>query len=101
MNPKPSIDAVARAAGVSIATVSRVLTGHKPVADATRAKVEAAIAALGFRASPVGRALSTGRTGLLLVLVPNFANPFHAEIVRGAAAPPCTNEVSKAPRRLK
>lgn len=82
---KPSIDEVARQAGVSTATVSRVLTGSKPVADATRGRVQAAIEALGFRASPFGRGLSTGRSQLLLVLVPNLANPYFAEIVRGAA----------------
>ena len=83
---KPSIDAVAQLAGVSTATVSRVLNGSKPVADATRARVQAAIETLGFRASPFGRSLSTGRSQLLLVLVPNLANPYFAEIVRGAAA---------------
>ena len=84
--PKPSIDAVASLAGVSTATVSRVLTGSKPVADETRARVQAAIQSLGFQASPFGRGLSTGRSQLLLVLVPSGANPYFAEIVRGASA---------------
>ncbi len=83
---KPSIDAVAQLAGVSTATVSRVLNGSKPVAEATRRRVQAAIETLGFRASPFGRGLSTGRSQLLLVLVPNMANPYFAEIVRGASA---------------
>lgn len=85
MKPAPSIDAVARKAGVSIATVSRVINGSKPVAEPTRQRVQAAIDALGFRASPFGRGLSTGRSRMLLVLVPDFANPYYAEIVRGAA----------------
>jgi hypothetical protein len=86
MTYKPSIDEVARHAGVSIATVSRVLTGSKPVADATRQRVQAAIDALNYRASPFGRGLSTGRSRLLVVLVPTIANPYYAEIVRGAAS---------------
>lgn len=85
MKAQPSIDAVARRAGVSIATVSRVLTGSKPVAEPTRQRVRSAIDDLGFRVSPFGRGLSTGRSRLLVVLVPNFANPYYAEIVRGAA----------------
>lgn len=81
----PSIDQVARRAGVSIATVSRVVNGSKPVAEPTRARVQAAIDAMGFRTSAFGRALSTGRSGMLMVLVPTIANPYYAEIVRGAA----------------
>lgn len=86
MTPKPSINAVAQQAGVSIATVSRVLNGSKPVAAETLQRVEAAIRALDYRANPFGRTLSSGRSKFLVMLVPNFANPYHAEIVRGAAA---------------
>ncbi len=86
MKAPSSIDEVARQAGVSTATVSRVLNGSKPVSPATRERVRAVIDALGFRASPFGRALSTGRSGLLMVLVPTITNPYYAEIVRGAAA---------------
>ena len=86
MSQKPSIDEVARQAGVSIATVSRVLTGSKPVAVATRQRVQAAVDALGYAANPFGRGLSGGRSRLLLMLVPDMANPYYGEIVRGAAA---------------
>lgn len=86
MSTKPSIDAVARRAEVSIATVSRVLNGSKAVSAQTRQRVEAAVRALDYRASPFGRGLMTGRSGLLLMLVPDFANPYYAEIVRGAAS---------------
>ncbi len=81
---RPSIEAVARRAGVSIATVSRVLTGSKPVAHGTRQRVEAAATALGYAANPFGRALSGGATKLLLMLVPEMANSYYAEIIRGA-----------------
>lgn len=86
MTTKPSINAVARQAGVSIATVSRVLNGSKPVAAETQQRVEAAIRALDYRANPFGRSLSSGRSRLLLMLVPDFANSYYAEIVRGAAS---------------
>jgi DNA-binding LacI/PurR family transcriptional regulator len=78
-----SISAVAEQAGVSIATVSRVLNKTKAVNDDTRARVEAAVAALGYRANAVARSLMRGETRLLLILVPDFANPFFAEIVKG------------------
>ena len=83
-NPKPSIDAVARMAKVSTATVSRVLNSSKPVAEATRQRVQAAVDALGFRASTWARGLSTGRSHMLLALVPALNQPCTAEIVRGA-----------------
>lgn len=79
----PSINAVAALAGVSTATVSRVLNNSKPVNDATRRKVEAAVAQLGYRANAFGRILRKAESRLLLVLVPDFSNPYYAEIVRG------------------
>jgi DNA-binding LacI/PurR family transcriptional regulator len=78
-----SISAVAGHAGVSIATVSRVLNGTKAVNADTRARVEAAVDALGYRANALARSLMRGETRLLLVLVPDFANPYFAEIVKG------------------
>ncbi|MGF6371855.1 LacI family repressor for deo operon, udp, cdd, tsx, nupC, and nupG [Paraburkholderia sp. RAU6.4a] len=86
MRSKPSIEAVAREADVSIATVSRVLNGTKAVTAATRERVEAAVRALNYRANPFGRSLSTGQSRILLMLMPDFANPYYAEIVRGAGA---------------
>ena len=63
---------VARRAGVSPATVSRVLTGSARVTDARRERVERAIAELGFRPSSLARGLSLGRTGTLGVIAPFF-----------------------------
>ena len=82
----PSIDQVAKAADVSTATVSRVINGTKAVSPAARGRVEASIQKLGYRANAFGRSLSTGQSRLLLVLVPDFANPYYAEIVSGAGA---------------
>lgn len=79
----PSIDAVARLANVSIATVSRVLNNSKPVSPETRRRVEAAVAQLGYRTNAAGRSLAMAQSHLLMVLVPDFANPFYAQIVQG------------------
>lgn len=84
MNEPPSINAVAKLAGVSIATVSRVLNKSKPVNAETREKVEAAVHQLGYRANAIGRILRKAESRLLLVLVPDFSNPYYAEIVKGA-----------------
>lgn len=80
----PSIHAVAARAGVSIATVSRVLNHSKPVNEATRRRVEEAVQALGYRTNTAGRSLAKSQSRLLMVLVPDFANPFYAQIVQGA-----------------
>lgn len=81
--PSAPINAVAALAGVSTATVSRVLNRSKPVNAETRERVEAAVAQLGYRANPFARSLISGESRLILVLVPDFANPFFAEIVQG------------------
>lgn len=84
MKPLPSIDEVARLAGVSIATVSRVINHSKPVSAETRERVERAIATTGYRANAAGRSLAMAQSHLLMVLVPEFANPFYAQILQGA-----------------
>ncbi|MBP6900240.1 MAG: LacI family DNA-binding transcriptional regulator [Burkholderiaceae bacterium] len=83
MKELPSINAVAELAGVSIATVSRVLNNSKPVNESTRLRVEAAVLKLGYRANPFGRSLAKAQSHLLLVLVPDFSNPFYAQILKG------------------
>lgn len=65
---RPIITDVARAAGVSHQTVSRVLNGHPSVSATTRARVLATIATLGYRPNPAARALVTGRTNVLGVI---------------------------------
>lgn len=72
----PTLRDVARLAGVSTATVSFVINDTKPVAAGTRARVEAAIAALGYRRSPSARALRTGRHHAIGLLLPDLINPF-------------------------
>ncbi|MER5967614.1 LacI family DNA-binding transcriptional regulator [Streptomyces sp. NPDC002057] len=71
---------VARAAGVSSATVSYVLSGKRPVAPETRAAVEEAIAELSFTVNATARNLRTGRSSLVALIVPDIANPFYAQL---------------------
>lgn len=80
-----SISAVAAHAGVSIATVSRVVNGvtNKAAPD-TVARVQAAIAALGYRPTGAGRALRSGQSRLVAVLAANMANPTMPAIVAAA-----------------
>jgi LacI family transcriptional regulator len=77
---------VAQAAGVSIATVSRVLSSgprHYPVRPETAERVRAAAAALNFVPSPLARGLATNRSGLLGLLVPDLADPHYPHIASG------------------
>jgi LacI family transcriptional regulator, repressor for deo operon, udp, cdd, tsx, nupC, and nupG len=78
-----SISDVAERAGVSVATVSRVLNGHTNVRAPTRERVLAAVAASGYRINELARNLRTAESRLLLTMVPDFGNPFYTAIVRG------------------
>ena len=80
---RATIRDVAREAGVGIGTVSRVLSGHAPVAPATRARVEAAMRKLGYRPSRAAQALSRRRTNAIAVVVPLFTRYFYVEVLRG------------------
>lgn len=80
---KKTINEVAKLAGVSKATVSRVINESKPVNPDKKEKVLKAIKELEFRPNPVARGLVHKRTGLIGVLIPDITNPFFAEIVRG------------------
>lgn len=77
---------VARAAGVSVATVSRVVNGKGPVSAATRAGVERAIATLGYAPSAAARAVSTGRTRMVGALVPTLDHAIFARFLQALEA---------------
>ncbi|MBC7735186.1 MAG: LacI family DNA-binding transcriptional regulator, partial [Bacteriovorax sp.] len=81
--PDVSIIDIARRAGVSTATVSRVINDSQAVRPQTRERVQAVITEMGYRANFLGRSLRTAQSRLLLTMVPDFGNPFYAEIVRG------------------
>lgn len=71
---------VARAAGVSTASVSRYLAGQSIRRDA---EVREAIDTLGYRPSPAARSLKSGRHQCVGVVVPDITNPFFAALVKG------------------
>jgi LacI family transcriptional regulator len=79
----PSIYQVARQAGVSVATVSRVLNDKGPVRAETRDRVLAAVADLGYVPHSAARSLSTRRTTAIGVLLPDMHGEFFSELVRG------------------
>nr|WP_206323883.1 LacI family DNA-binding transcriptional regulator [Streptomyces sp. HNM0574] len=73
---------VARASGCSVSTVSRVLTGNRPVgADAAR-RVREAAERLGYRPNQVARALRSRSTGTIGLVLPQITNPFYPALVR-------------------
>ena len=74
---------VARAAGVSVATVSRVLNDTDPVSPATRERVLAAAAELDFVPHSGARSLSTRRTDTIGVILPDLHGEFFSELIRG------------------
>ena len=74
---------VARRAGVSLATVSRVMNGNPSVDEAMAAKVRAAAAELNYTASPLARSLVLGKTNTIAVVVPDLENPSFHGVLRG------------------
>lgn len=81
-----TIAEVATRAGVGAGTVSRVLNGSPKVSETTRARVQQAIAELGYRPNPLAQGLSRGRCRTLGVVVPYFTTPSPVERLRGVAA---------------
>src|SRR5438067_3052636 len=75
---------VARLAGVSTATASRALARPEMVAEQTRNRVLEAAAKLNFEHNRAARALITGRTGLIGLILPTLANPYYGPLVLGA-----------------
>jgi DNA-binding LacI/PurR family transcriptional regulator len=71
---------VARTAGVSLKTVSNVLNGYRYLRPETKARVEAAIAALGYQVNVTARNLAQGRTRLIKLAIPELRNPYFAEL---------------------
>lgn len=74
---------VARLAGVSVATVSRVLNASAPVRDATRARVLEVAKQLRFSPNTAARTLSRQRAGALGVILPDLYGEFFSELLRG------------------
>jgi LacI family transcriptional regulator len=83
-----TIEDVSRVAGVSIKTVSRVLNKEKYVATATKARVDAAVAALGFRPNFAARALA-GHKSFQIALIYDNPSPYYAQNVQAGVRARC------------
>lgn len=74
---------VARQAGVSLMTVSRVVNNKEGVGQETRQQIQEIIQQLGYRPSSIARSLATRRTGTLGLIVPDVSNPYFSDITHG------------------
>ncbi|WP_035051772.1 LacI family DNA-binding transcriptional regulator [Andreprevotia chitinilytica] len=84
MNDKSTtLEQVAREAGVSPSTVSRILNGTAGVKDAKREAVERAISKLNYQPNKAAQALASGRSMTIGVLTQNIASPFYGECLEG------------------
>ncbi len=83
-NEEPiTLEFIARAAGVSPSTVSRILNGTAKVSEAKRLAVEQTIARFNFRPNALARGLALGQTMSIGVLTQNIESPFYGEALRG------------------
>lgn len=78
-----TIRQVARAAGVSAATVSRVMNGSSTVAPDLVERVRHRAEEMGYRPNAAAQGLARGRTGTFGVLVPDLANPYFHDVLKG------------------
>ena len=78
---RANIKDVAREAGVSITTVSRVINNNYPVKQETRVKVEAVVKRLNYKPNIMARSLITRKTGMIGVIAPGITNLFFPTIV--------------------
>jgi LacI family transcriptional regulator len=82
----PSSRDIAREAGVSQSTVSRVMNNSPMIGEAARRRVEAAMVKLGYTRNGAARTLITGRSHLLGLVVSNITNPFYPEVIEAVIA---------------
>ena len=78
-----TIKSVARKAGVSITTVSRVINGNYPVSAASKKRVENAMKDLNYRPNIIARNLRSNKTNLIAFVVADISNPFFMDAVKG------------------
>ncbi|GAB4480694.1 MAG: LacI family DNA-binding transcriptional regulator [Anaerolineales bacterium] len=78
-----TIQHVAKAAGVSVSTVSRVLNGKVDVAEETKERIEAVIKQLGYASSLAARSMRSKKNQLIGLIMPDIAYPFAWEVMKG------------------
>lgn len=78
-----TIEDVAKTAGVSVSTVSRVLNGKDDVSEETIVKVQNVVQELGYASSLAARGMRSHRTNVIGLIMPDVASPYSHEIMRG------------------
>jgi LacI family repressor for deo operon, udp, cdd, tsx, nupC, and nupG len=78
-----TIKEIAAIANVSVATVSRALQRPELVSEVTRQRIQEVVKRLGYTPNALARNLRTARTRLIVALLPDIANPFFSEVIRG------------------
>lgn len=78
-----TIKEIAALANVSVATVSRALQRPEVVSEATRLRIQEVVKRQGYTPNALARNLRTARTRLVVALLPDIANPFFSEVIRG------------------
>lgn len=85
--PQPArvrtVKEIAAIAKVSVATVSRALQRPELVSETTRQRIHEVVKRLGYTPNALARNLRTARTRLIIALLPDIANPFFSEVIRG------------------
>ena len=79
-NTKITIYDIAREADVSVATVSRILTGSAPVRPDTKERVDEVLRKHNFRPNRIARNLSNQRTMMIGVILPDITNPYFSTV---------------------
>src|SRR3989304_8871843 len=83
MSNRVSMSDVARTAGVSLMTVSRVINQKGDVNSETRKRILQIIKELDYHPSAIARSLATKQTRTIGLVIPDVSNPFFADITRG------------------
>ncbi len=78
-----TIHDVARASGVSVSTVSRVLNDKDDVAEATYSRVQSVISELGYTSSLAAKSMRSRQTNVIGLIVPTLDDPFTVEVMKG------------------
>ncbi|MEO8758902.1 MAG: LacI family DNA-binding transcriptional regulator [Devosia sp.] len=84
LNRPPTIVDIARLAGVSKSTVARAIAGNYDISEETRDAILKVAQAAGYERNRLAVGMRSGRSGLLGLVIPDIANPFWAEVARGA-----------------
>lgn len=77
---------IAKDLGVSVVTVSKVLRNHSDISAKTRKRVRQRMKELNYQPNPAARALHTGRTNLIGLIVPDLVHPFFSQVAKGISA---------------